>query len=497
MPPVARPTMGDASRRGGCVRLTAGVTRTRPASSSEEGYSSEAQVQASDIPSESMLQVPVQSSLPMPSRPSLIAPEMIRALPVNPRHMQINGGGIEAIQSQTASSLVHRPRSHVLFAGASQGSVVNLPRRSEAQRRPPREMAQISNPPELFQRRQHLGVSARPVCVPPIVPQGDGACGWSEGGSSRGSSVSSRSGQSRHRQPEAAQSPDTPEAAQPADEEMPTLASQDRSTPLLSSAGSAATEMDVASALPGTETHAAMTERTTSRASVPSEDLPQVAGARARSVPPPERERMARLLYPPQGWQAPMVHVETASGVADGDVDAMMPAVTADEEEQRRLSHHMSAPELPSTWQVAEELGHSGGMAAPRYLLVRLGECIPAETGAAPVHRSRLDSGPQWRDFLNFAEGGSEGVALEEVLTCPCCLCIFRQPIGLPCGHSLCRGCYVRVSSQPNGARRCPLCRADLPRCDLKVNVALAAVSDTLRAFQAVKRPRASHWQIT
>ena len=27
----------------------------------------------------------------------------------------------------------------------------------------------------------------------------------------------------------------------------------------------------------------------------------------------------------------------------------------------------------------------------------------------------------------------------QEVLTCPCCLSIFRQPIGLPCGHSLCR----------------------------------------------------------
>ena len=104
-------------------------------------------------------------------------------------------------------------------------------------------------------------------------------------------------------------------------------------------------------------------------------------------------------------------------------------------------------------------------MAAPRYLLVRLGrlvaeicrsngtmigsydcrnfrngplllgECIPAETGAAPVHRSRwiafalitffgdvlsvpvvrLDCGPQWKDFLNFAEySNPEGVSLQE-----------------------------------------------------------------------------------
>lgn len=31
------------------------------------------------------------------------------------------------------------------------------------------------------------------------------------------------------------------------------------------------------------------------------------------------------------------------------------------------------AARLPSPWQVAEELGQNGGMAAPRYLLVRLG----------------------------------------------------------------------------------------------------------------------------
>ena len=67
-----------------------------------------------------------------------------------------------------------------------------------------------------------------------------------------------------------------------------------------------------------------------------------------------------------------------------------------------------------------------------------LGECIPAETGAAPVHRSRwivfaritffcsvlsgpvvrLDCGPQWKDFLNFAEySNPEGVSLQATFT--------------------------------------------------------------------------------
>ena len=119
---------------------------------------------------------------------------------------------------------------------------------------------------------------------------------------------------------------------------------------------------------------------------------------------------------------------------------------------------------------------------------------------------------------------------MQEVLTCPCCLSIFRQPIALPCGHNLCRtglhdslvvqhrptynamhpgGCYIQVFSQPASSRRCPLCRTeswvgdlrsdlgvggsnfhrqDLPRFELRVNVALAAVSDSLRAFQTIRR---------
>lgn len=145
--------------------------------------------------------------------------------------------------------------------------------------------------------------------------------------------------------------------------------------------------------------------------------------------------------------------------------------------------------EWSSSWQVADELGHTGGMAAPRYLLVRLGECIPAETGAAPVHLSRLDTGPQWRDFLNYGESRDPRgcLALDDLLACPCCFVIFRQPVALTCGHSLCRSCFARISSQPPHMRRCPLCRADFPQCDLKVNLALSAVCDSLRAFRALQ----------
>merc|ERR1712060_759895 len=112
---------------------------------------------------------------------------------------------------------------------------------------------------------------------------------------------------------------------------------------------------------------------------------------------------------------------------------------------------------------------------------------IPAETGAAPVHLSRLDTGPQWRDFLNYGEGRDTRscLALDELLACPCGLTVFKQPVALPCGHSLCRSCFARISSQPSAQQhRCPLCRAEFPTCDLKVNLALAAVCDSLRTFR-------------
>jgi len=140
--------------------------------------------------------------------------------------------------------------------------------------------------------------------------------------------------------------------------------------------------------------------------------------------------------------------------------------------------------EWSSSWQVADEFGHAGGMVAPRYLLVRLGERIPAETGAAPVRLSRLDAGPQWRDFLAAGRDSASwhpvtGATPSEVLKCPCCLSVYRQPIALPCGHTLCRGCCLQLL--PASQRRCPLCRRELPQIAMKPNLALAAVCDAYR----------------
>eukprot|EP00747_Dinoflagellata_sp_TGD_P118824 gnl/TRDRNA2_/TRDRNA2_172899_c0_seq1.p1 gnl/TRDRNA2_/TRDRNA2_172899_c0~~gnl/TRDRNA2_/TRDRNA2_172899_c0_seq1.p1 ORF type:complete len:646 (+),score=95.22 gnl/TRDRNA2_/TRDRNA2_172899_c0_seq1:53-1990(+) len=213
---------------------------------------------------------------------------------------------------------------------------------------------------------------------------------------------------------------------------------------------------------------------------------------RSLTPPPPHvPEEGAAAVYaatpPPRQASAPMQAAQPAETVRPA-ADAPRPSAL----------DHMPTVER-SSWQVAEELSHPGGMVAPRYLLVRLGECIPAETGAAPVYLSRLDTGPQWRNFLHYGEGRDPRscLALDDVLSCPCCLSIYRQPIALPCGHSLCRSCFARISSQAPASRRCPLCRADFPQCDLRVNLALASVCDALRAFRAFQKAthRPSTWR--
>ncbi|CAE7251967.1 TRIM31 [Symbiodinium natans] len=386
-----------------------------------------------EIPCESRLQVPYCGTLPMPSRSPM---GWALSEPVDP-------SSLEDLSTAGGEQLARLPRSHMMFAGASRGSAVNLPRRSEARRPLPSPLNQM---PHRLRGPRRPAFFASSYSGPPVAPQGDGAC------------------------------------------------TSDRSCSPASS--SRLQDVEVEEERSGNDRSVAPSVPSRQSRSRPGPSTPQPLGDahdriydRARSVPLHDRNQRVALVIYDQVSPPSTVPQAADMWTNEAPVTPRGHEVEGTEELERHVSHR-SVSELSSPWQVAEELGQSGGMVPPRYLLVRLGECIPAETGAAPVHRSRLDCGPQWRDFLNFTEASNpDGVALEEVLTCPCCLSIFRQPIALPCGHNLCRGCYIQVFSQPASSRRCPLCRTDLPRFELRVNVALAAVSDSLRAFQTIRRP--------
>ncbi|XP_074554978.1 E3 ubiquitin/ISG15 ligase TRIM25 [Halichoeres trimaculatus] len=72
---------------------------------------------------------------------------------------------------------------------------------------------------------------------------------------------------------------------------------------------------------------------------------------------------------------------------------------------------------------------------------------------------------------------------LQEELTCPVCLDLYRDPYLLPCGHNFCKTCLNRLKRQAERGRlRCPECR-DSHRCgtSFQKNFKLANIADDYR----------------
>lgn len=72
---------------------------------------------------------------------------------------------------------------------------------------------------------------------------------------------------------------------------------------------------------------------------------------------------------------------------------------------------------------------------------------------------------------------------LQEDLTCPVCLEVYRNPQLLSCGHNFCKTCLDNVKQQGERGRfRCPECR-ESHRCSAPVqkNLKLASISDNYR----------------
>ncbi|XP_030317991.1 E3 ubiquitin/ISG15 ligase TRIM25 [Calypte anna] len=79
--------------------------------------------------------------------------------------------------------------------------------------------------------------------------------------------------------------------------------------------------------------------------------------------------------------------------------------------------------------------------------------------------------------LLSFGE-------LEEDLTCAICLCLFSNPVTVPCGHNFCRSCLDLSWAGLSSNFSCPQCRAtfaSLPQ--LQKNTVLCRVVEQLRGY--------------
>ncbi|XP_047240880.1 E3 ubiquitin/ISG15 ligase TRIM25 [Girardinichthys multiradiatus] len=77
---------------------------------------------------------------------------------------------------------------------------------------------------------------------------------------------------------------------------------------------------------------------------------------------------------------------------------------------------------------------------------------------------------------------------LQEELTCPVCLDLYRDPHLLPCGHNFCKNCLDRLKRQAERGRiRCPECReSHRSSTNFQKNFKLANIADDYRRRRRV-----------
>ncbi|XP_032862665.2 E3 ubiquitin/ISG15 ligase TRIM25 isoform X2 [Tyto alba] len=78
------------------------------------------------------------------------------------------------------------------------------------------------------------------------------------------------------------------------------------------------------------------------------------------------------------------------------------------------------------------------------------------------------------------------GASLENELSCPICLCLYRNPVSLSCGHSFCKQCIQKVLSaqqQSKAPYSCPMCKSQLgPILELQKNFQLCSIVEAFLA---------------
>ncbi|XP_064805840.1 nuclear factor 7, brain-like isoform X1 [Oncorhynchus masou masou] len=72
---------------------------------------------------------------------------------------------------------------------------------------------------------------------------------------------------------------------------------------------------------------------------------------------------------------------------------------------------------------------------------------------------------------------------LSEQLQCPVCLCLFTDPVSLPCDHTFCRTCISThlLRSSAKSQSCCPECRCPFSQKDLRAHRVLTNMADVAR----------------
>ncbi|KAL2080934.1 hypothetical protein ACEWY4_022787 [Coilia grayii] len=79
----------------------------------------------------------------------------------------------------------------------------------------------------------------------------------------------------------------------------------------------------------------------------------------------------------------------------------------------------------------------------------------------------------------------------EEDLSCPVCCEIFKDPVILTCGHSICK-CCVETFWKTKGSRECPVCRGSSSNVNPALNLHLKSLCETFRQEGSQRGPLCS-----
>lgn len=80
---------------------------------------------------------------------------------------------------------------------------------------------------------------------------------------------------------------------------------------------------------------------------------------------------------------------------------------------------------------------------------------------------------------------------MEEMLMCPVCQDIFKDPRQLPCGHSMCMTCLEGLMDHSSDvAFKCPDCRAHFGQVvTVQKSYALASIAEDFRLSRRTRVP--------